>query len=103
MSPQALTWSVWVPVEESMDLIYGLAFDNGRIGAANRTNSPWSETLCEEQVDADAESVKGEETPELFAGSFTVTPAKAGMEAVTIAQAAIRILEAVFMGRVLCG
>jgi hypothetical protein len=37
-------------------------------------------TFWEEQVDAEAEREKGEDTSELLAGLFTVTPAMAGIE-----------------------
>jgi hypothetical protein len=39
---------------------------------------PMVTTLCDEQVAALAERVKGDETSVLFTGLFTVTPASAG-------------------------
>ena len=37
-------------------------------------------TLCEEQVEASADNVKGEETSVSLTGELTVTPANAGRE-----------------------
>lgn len=49
-------------------------------------DQPIDLTLCDEHVDADAESVKGDETLESFAGLLTVTPARAGSESVRAAE-----------------
>lgn len=42
-------------------------------------------TLVDEQVDEEADSVKGDETVELLEGLLTVTPARAGSESVRAA------------------
>ncbi len=55
-------------------------------------------TLVDEQVDAEAESVNGDETSESFAGLLTVTPASAGSESVRTAEdVTIRFLKS-FIG-----
>jgi hypothetical protein len=51
-------------------------------------------TLLDEQVDAEAERVKGDETLVLLEGLLTVTPAKAGSERVRTAEdVTIRVLK----------
>jgi hypothetical protein len=54
-------------------------------------------TLFEEQVDALAESLKGELTSESLAGELRVTPARAGRESVSMPQHARRALRRMFM------
>ena len=57
-------------------------------------DQPIDLTLVEEQVDAEAERVNGEETLVLFEGLLTVTPARAGSESVrTAVDATIRVLK----------
>ena len=56
-------------------------------------DQPMAVTLCDEQVEADAESVKGDETLASFEGLLTVTPAKAGSESSTADDVMIRILK----------
>jgi hypothetical protein len=43
-------------------------------------------TLFDEQVLADADNMKGEETSELLAGLFTVTPASAAVDNAYVAK-----------------
>ena len=49
-------------------------------------------TFLEEQVEALADKVKGDETSVPFIGVFTVTPARAGIARVNIAEAASAVL-----------
>jgi hypothetical protein len=57
-------------------------------------DQPMAVTLLDEQVDAEAERVKGDETLVLLEGLLTVTPAKAGSERVRTAEdVTIRVLK----------
>jgi hypothetical protein len=54
-------------------------------------------TLFDEQVLADADNLKGEETSELFAGLLTVTPATAAVENANAAKQAMVSFLAIFI------
>jgi hypothetical protein len=55
-------------------------------------------TFCDEQVDALAESVKGEETSVLLTGLLTVTPASAGTVIATKSEEATESDRMMFIG-----
>jgi hypothetical protein len=55
-------------------------------------------TFCEEQVDAEADSVKGEDTSELFEGLLIVTPAIAGIVMIAASEEAVTSAREMFIG-----
>src|SRR5262249_16094128 len=82
--PQAFTCSMCVPVDEEMVLSidWSLMIE---VSLLLSNEYPIETTFFDEQTDAYADSLNGEETSESFAGLLTVTPASAGSERPRIA------------------
>src|SRR6516225_3686765 len=75
--PHAFTCSVWVPVEDEMDLLIDWPLKVALLALLSN-EYPMETTLWDEQVAALADRVNGVVTLVLFAGLLTVTPAIAG-------------------------
>jgi hypothetical protein len=91
--PHAFTCRTCEPVDEEILLLIVWPVTTV-VSLLLSKDQPIVLTLVEEQVDADAESVNGDETLVLFEGLLTVTPAKAGSESVRTAEdVTIRVLK----------
>ena len=91
-APHAFTCRTCVPVEEERLLLIVWLFTTV-VSLLLSNDQPIAVTLWEEQVEEEAESVKGDDTLESFVGLFTVTPARAGSESSTAEDVTIRVLK----------
>jgi hypothetical protein len=55
-------------------------------------------TFCEEQVDAEADRLNGEDTSELLDGLLTVTPAIAGIVMIAASEETVTSAREMFIG-----
>lgn len=83
--PQAFTCRTCVPVDDEM-LLLMVCPEITVVSLLLSNDHPIDFTAVEEQTDAEAESVKGDDTVESVAGLLTVMPASAGSESVRIAE-----------------
>jgi hypothetical protein len=84
LEPQAFTCRTWVPVDDEMLLLIVWLYTTV-VSLLLSNDQPIDLTPVDEQVDAEAESVNGDETLALLDGLLTFTPAKAGSERIRTA------------------